>query len=340
MWLIPSEFMNVNYGQAVKRYLTERVRLLRVHRFTPVEVQFADALVSSVVVAFEKRAPLPKDSVTFTLGGTLLQPNVRQELSVGMLRKTRKWTNYPHDNHTDALASDCSLTLGDLFTIKRGLATGANDFFIINREDAARHGIPAAFTKPILPSPRRLSAQIVEAGRDGYPQIEPALCLIDCDLPESCLRQKYADFWKYLDSGRQRLVHRGYLASRRSPWYSQEHREAAPFLCTYMGRTGKGRKPFRFVWNKSAAVASNLYLLLYPREPLATALACGPRLYAAVFAALQEIDADAFIQEGRVYGGGLYKMEPKELARLPAASVLAAVPGLAIPQSASLFCDW
>src|SRR5262249_37696487 len=51
-WLIPSEFMDVNYGRAVKRYLLESVTLLRIHRFDPSDVQFADALVSSAIVWF------------------------------------------------------------------------------------------------------------------------------------------------------------------------------------------------------------------------------------------------------------------------------------------------
>ncbi|MGH9427666.1 MAG: Eco57I restriction-modification methylase domain-containing protein, partial [Terriglobia bacterium] len=38
-WLIPSEFMDVNYGKAVKRYLLNKVTLLRIHRFDPNEVQ-------------------------------------------------------------------------------------------------------------------------------------------------------------------------------------------------------------------------------------------------------------------------------------------------------------
>ena len=54
-WLVPSEFMDVNYGQAIKRYLLERVTLLHIHRFDPNDVQFADALVSSAVVWFRKK---------------------------------------------------------------------------------------------------------------------------------------------------------------------------------------------------------------------------------------------------------------------------------------------
>jgi adenine-specific DNA-methyltransferase len=86
-WLIPSEFMDVNYGQAVKRYLLQRVTLLRIHRFDPSDVQFADALVSSAVVWFRNEAP-PKDHVVrFTFGGTLLEPNLSRVVSAQALAR-------------------------------------------------------------------------------------------------------------------------------------------------------------------------------------------------------------------------------------------------------------
>ena len=75
-WLIPSEFMDVNYGQAVKRYLLERVTLLHIHRFDPNDVQFADALVSSAVVWFRNTPPAPNQEVKFTFGGTLLESKI------------------------------------------------------------------------------------------------------------------------------------------------------------------------------------------------------------------------------------------------------------------------
>ena len=50
------------------------------------------------------------------------------------------------------------------------------------------------------------------------------------------------------------------------------------------------------------------------------------QLFLAVFEALREIDTESFIREGRVYGGGLYKMEPKELANVPADAIAALLP--------------
>lgn len=56
-WLIPSEFMDVNYGRELKAYLLRQVTLLRVHRFDPSEGQFDDALVSSSVLWFRNQRP-------------------------------------------------------------------------------------------------------------------------------------------------------------------------------------------------------------------------------------------------------------------------------------------
>jgi methylase of polypeptide subunit release factors len=320
VWLVPSEFMDVNYGSAVKQYLLERVTLVHIHRYCPSDVQFDEALVSSAVVVFERRAPPAGHAVRFSFGGSLLQPAQEATVPLRALRAKEKWTRYAVASTGGA--KTVGYTLGDWFTIKRGLATGDNDFFILRRSEAQALGIPAAFLRPILPAPRLLPETVIESDADGYPRLEPQLALIDCDLPEGEIRRRFPDFWRYLASGRSRNVHSGYLASRRSPWYSQESRPASPFLCTYMGRASNGRRPFRFIWNKTQATAHNVYLMLYPKRALQQALAGDPSLHAEVFAALRRIDTNRFVGEGRVYGGGLYKMEPKELAQVPAEFVL------------------
>jgi hypothetical protein len=85
---------------------------------------------------------------------------------------------------------------------------------------------------------------------------------------------------------------------------------------------GRGRigddKPFRFIRNSSAATAANVYLLLYPKEPLARAMKDDPSVEPQVWEFLRGISAKDLLSEGRVYGGGLHKLEPKELANVNA----------------------
>jgi len=44
-----------------------------------------------------------------------------------------------------------------------------------------------------------------------------------------------------------------------------------------------------------------------------------------VFEALKRISPSEVISEGRVYGGGLHKVEPKELGQIPARGVLESI---------------
>ena len=73
-WLVPSEFMDVNYGAGLRKYLTERVTLLRIHRFDPKDVQFSDAYVSSVVLFFKNGPPRDENEIEATYGGSFASP--------------------------------------------------------------------------------------------------------------------------------------------------------------------------------------------------------------------------------------------------------------------------
>jgi hypothetical protein len=322
LWLIPSEFMDVNYGATLRRYLTERVTLLHIHRFCPTDVQFTDALVSSAVVVFRKSPPPPTHNARFSFAGSIEHPHSEALVPLDTLRRARKWTQFPGRTSIDNTGQ---LTLGDIFAIKRGLATGANSFFLLTELQIEEWKIPRHFVKPILPGPRHLTTNIIEAMPNGAPAVSPCLYLLDCSEPEERIKATWPRFFEYLQQGKAQNIHASYLTSRRTPWYSQEQRPPAPFLCTYMGRSRNGKHPFRFLWNRSQATAHNVYLMLYPRGRLLDALNQHPELQTHIFEALQRITPAQLLSEGRVYGGGLHKVEPNELSQVPARLVLDSV---------------
>ncbi|HKZ86695.1 MAG TPA: N-6 DNA methylase [Anaerolineae bacterium] len=320
VWLIPSEFMDVNYGKAIKRYLTEQVTLHHVHRFDPEDVQFDDALVSSTVLIFQKRIPSAQHEAIFSVGSELRTPRRSKHIRQQQLADVSKWTSLPDmplryvTRNVERL--NATICIGDLFDIRRGLATGANEFFILTRQLAREKGLPDRFLRPILPSPRYLTDDVILAGSDGYPVIEPLLVLLDCNLAESEIRY-FPPLRVYLEEGKSRGFADRYIPSHRSPWYKQEFRPAAPIVCSYMSRGRSGTSGIRFFRNYSQATAPNVYLMLYPSRAIQRAVEEDPHLLDSLFELLKRASQEHLLYEGRTYGGGLNKIEPNELARVP-----------------------
>ena len=327
-WLIPSEFMGVNYGRMLKRYLLEKVTLLQVHRYDPEDVQFEDALVSSAVV-WIKNIPPPKDhTVIFSYGGTLSKPALSRDVPSSELANEAKWTRYPQANQA---RQKTGITLGDLFDIKRGLATGDNGFFIMSRARIDDLGLPMECFTPVLPGSRDLPEDEVKADASGLPLIDKQLFLLDTRLSEEDISKRYPALKAYLATGKkgEKPASERYLCRARKPWYIQEKRAAAPIICTYMGRRrAGGKKPFRFILNQSKATASNVFLMLYPKPILALAALKNPKIMRTAWEFLNNIDPDELLGHGRVYGGGLHKLEPKELRGFPAEGLIACLPDI------------
>jgi adenine-specific DNA-methyltransferase len=154
------------------------------------------------------------------------------------------------------------------------------------------------------------------------------LTIPDCRLPEGEIKARFPSLWAYFEEGRRQGVAERYLCRHQPFWYMQENRPPAPFVCTYIGRSdAKSGRPFRFILNHSNATVANVHLALYPKPRLVRALKDRPGLAREVWQALNVLCPKTMLGEGRVYGGDLHKLEPKELANVPAAEIAALLAG-------------
>lgn len=312
-WLIPNEFMDVNYGSALREHLLRDVRLIRIHRFPPDRGVFDDALVSSAVTWSVNTQDDGDYDIEVTCGSSIAHPESTELVRKSRLDGTNKWTHAVSGSGAGRKREGDRL--GDFFVIRRGVVTGDNNVFIVTREDAERFGLERRFLRPIVPSPRHVPGDEIGVDADGLPLLGPQRFLLDCDLDEEIVRERHPRLWAWLEPHRTRLLER-HVCRTRHPWYRQERRPPAPILCSYMGRgNGNGRGPFRFVLNESGAVATNSWLLLHPRRAMT------PEALRRTWRLLGSLPQRLLEREGRIYGGGLRKLEPGELAA-------ATIPGL------------
>lgn len=228
-----------------------------------------------------------------------------------------------------------SATLGDFFTIKRGVETGDNDFFILTPIEIMQLDLPLEFLRPILPSPHVLDEEEIVGDAEGNPILEEKLFLLDCPLPEREVRERYPLLWNYFERGMSLGVHERSSCRRRTPWYAQERRPPAQFLCAFIGRDTSEEAPFRFILNHSKATAANVFLLMYPKSSLARAIGEQTTLAGDIWKALNGIGREEYADRERVYGDDAFeRLEPNELASVPASRIVDLVPDV-VPDSAA-----
>lgn len=312
-WLIPCEFMDVNYGKKIRDFLLKDVTLLHIHKYDSEDIKFDEALVSSCVVWFKNTPPQANHSIKLTYGGTLSSPIYANNVKNATMLKEDKWNKF-FSKCVSNNASN-SIRLGELFDVKRGLATGDNDFFIFTMDKITENNLRMDYFKPILPSPRYLKTDEIERDDNGYPDIDQQLFLLDCTLSEDELIVQDPALLDYLKSGEETTAKK-YLCKSRKKWYFQERRKIPPLLCSYMGRGSKTGNAFRFILNHSDAIATNSYLLLYPTDYLLSKIEFDEQIIHDIWLSLNSISDEHIRQEGREYGGGLKKIEPKELENI------------------------
>ncbi|MDE6335241.1 MAG: Eco57I restriction-modification methylase domain-containing protein [Muribaculaceae bacterium] len=297
-WLIPAEFLSVNYGSALRKFLLDKVDLISIHCFKTEDVQFNDALVSSAVIIFRNSQPT-KNPVMFSWGNDMNQPAVKKAIEKDDLSSLSKWTEVVVCRESYEKSSQP--TIGTFFNIKRGIATGDNNFFVVDKDTVDKYGISKKVLTLVVPPPRKLNSDVFDQALAN----ENNLYLITCSEPNEVVRAKYNGFSDYLSYGLSCGVNLKANCKNRSPWYKCEKRDVSPILVSYMGRDN-GKLPIRFILNEVGATATNSYLMLYPKEEYRY-LFKGTSFSKKVWKILQSIPKEVLMAHGRSYGGGLLK---------------------------------
>lgn len=229
--------------------------------------------------------------------------NLEEALSVGLSRK-------PLENH------HFEFTLADFARVMRGIATGANEFFFLTKEQANDLQIPEKFFLPAIGRTRDAEEAFItkETIRKLEKKGRPTLLFFPNGVRWEEMPQSVKN---YIEEGEKSGLAKRALISTRQPWYKMEVREVPIFLFAYLGRRNA-----RFIKNQAGIVPLTGFLCIYPRSN-------DQEYIEKLWQVLQHPKTIANLQlVGKSYGSGAIKVEPRSLERLPIQSELVKQLGL------------
>lgn len=314
-YILPLEFLNTGYGTVVKRQLLLGGRLKAIVKLECESDVFPDAITTvGIILACNDGRDEPVRFATVNavseLPIILQSPSVRM-VALASLDPDDKWLRHFND-HTDVSSHPDFVGLRTYGQFSRGIATGANEFFLLSKSDARNLRLPDKCLLPCVSKSRQVTNPVFTD--DDFSTLatnDAPVYLFDGT------RSTEGPVHDYIDQGRRAGYHLRYLTKMRSPWYALEKRAPAPIL---LGVFFRGR--FKVVRNYSSSLNLTCFHGFYPN-------ALGYRFVDQLFLFLySQAAALLFAPQMRKYGDGLDKFEPNDLnaAYVPAPHVMDELP--------------
>lgn len=260
-WVLPTKFLRHSSGRALRSYLSQHVRLHRIHAYDAgaFDVTRLDETIDEwSVVIFTNQPPQPSDAFEFSIGGQLLDPHETTQLTYGSLTAEVNWLQLAD---LDESAATKRSTLEDFFFIRSGWDVPAPKFFIQPETRAWALGIQPMHMYPLLPPPETITDRHIPVDEWGWPAGENRDVILTAHKNPDTLAQLDPAFLRYLDSANGDTRQ----AARRSPdapWYSLHVRRPAPIVV--QPRSEADTSLYRFILNESEGIAGPGWITMSP----------------------------------------------------------------------------
>ncbi|MBN2063271.1 MAG: SAM-dependent DNA methyltransferase [Sedimentisphaerales bacterium] len=302
-FIMPLEFFNTGYGEKVKCRLLENGLLKQIVIFENEKEVFPEAITTICLLLCQKDGV--REQVKISRIGQLSQldeiDNIdefyQDEIEPDRLSAQSKWTHVISSLDLALDIPEGFVKIGEFGKFARGIATGANEFFALNKTAILERGIgDKNYTNCITKSPQVRKLVFTEddfsvlADSDNY-----VFCLDIKDHNQSNVRQ-------YLAYGESRGYHLRYLTANRSPWYKIENRQPAPILA---GVFNRGR--LKIVRNLTNSINFTCFHGFYPNM---FGLNYINRLFVYL---ISDFGQRVLMANKRNYGNNLDKFEPGDL---------------------------
>ena len=300
-YIIPSEFLNSDYGKLVKEYLIKSQTLKHIVVFDFKNNIFEDALTTSSIILLENNNATAKVSFSIIKDIKELQeyPNIPIcEYAVEKLKPTIKWRAYYSEQNSKKYKN--LIPFKNVAKVVRGIATGANEYFTFNESKTKKHKIANDCLLPCIAKSKDTTSPIFT--KDSFEN------LIKKDanvyLINACANETDTNISKYIRAGVGKGIDKKYLTSKRTPWYSLESRTPSPIWVGVFNRNG-----LKFIRNEANIRNLTTFHCIYPNTDLFFKINID-LLFAYL---LTDVANEIFSDNRREYGDGLKKFEPNDL---------------------------
>ena len=309
-YIIPSEFLNSDYGKLVKTYLLKSKTLRHIIVVDFEENVFDDVLTTASIIL------CANDNLTDKVQFSNIQslddlskiddiinayPNfsdTEQTYTSSELNPEIKWKAYYQKQNSIRFKN--LVPFSTYAKVVRGIATGSNEYFTFNISKAKEFGIEEQYLLPCICSAKDAKSSFFTAQDfEELKNNDKSVFLFNAQ------NSTVESIKKYIQKGEEDKIDKRFLTASRTPWYSLESRKPAPIWVSVFNRTG-----LRFIRNEANISNLTSYHCIYPKQTNLFSEIDIDLLFAYL---LTDTAKQIFEDNSRQYGNGLQKFEPNDL---------------------------
>lgn len=302
-YIMPLEFLNTGYGYMIKQKLTEAGHLYGILSFDCEKNIFPDVTTSVGIILYDKARW--HSSVKFFNIRTISELSVFKrlepvsEVPLNELDAKEKWLPY-FQKRLFEVNGDQTTTLEYFGRFSRGIATGANEFFVLKPTTMETRNINLETECiPCITKSSQIKKFVFEDSdfEDLLTSDKPVyLFSVNGRLSKSAK--------DYIRFGESKDYHERFLTKNRDPWYRTERRSPAPLLFGVFSRGA-----YKIILNRTRALNLTCY---HGFQPNLFGLNYIEHLFLYF---LSQTGREIISLSMRKYGDSLDKFEPNDLNR-------------------------
>lgn len=295
-YIVPSEFLNSDYGVEVKRALLRSGVLRHVVVVDFTQCAFDDALTTACILLCHKDGSLSEVRFSHVSDVGQLQASLADysAWAADQLKPETKWKQYYEGARSAGYRH--LVPFSTFAKVSRGIATGANDYFTFRESKKELYGIPErCLMRCVCHSTDVHGLFFTDDDFQRLSHSDKAVYLFN-----GCADGADEHVREYISLGEETGADKRYLTASRKPWYAIENRKPSPIWVSVFNRKG-----LRFVRNIAGVSNLTTFHCVYDAGVVDIDVLFGYLV--------TNVAKEIFMDNSRQYGNGLVKFEPNDL---------------------------